>query len=89
MADGSVKWSQRLPARGRAGIVLAGNYLLIYTDTGRVVVADADPAAYRQRAEYQLAGPNWSPPVVAAGCLYLRDRTSLRCVPLPGKEQDD
>jgi outer membrane protein assembly factor BamB len=83
LADGAVRWTQPLPANGRAGIVLADGLLLVYTDTGRLIVADADPAAYRQRADYALAGGNWSSPVLAGGCLYLRDFQSLRCVQLP------
>ena len=84
VTDGRVRWSEPVPGIQRAGIVRAGACLLIYTDAGRLVVVDADPRAFRQRAAYDLAGSNWSPPVVAAGCLFLRDRQSLRCVELPG-----
>jgi len=83
LKDGSVVWSQGMPARQRGGIVLADTCLLIYTDRGRLVVADASPKGYHERARYDIAGRNWVPPVVAAGDLFLRDHSSLRCIPLP------
>jgi outer membrane protein assembly factor BamB len=83
LSDGRVRWSQPLPASERAGIVLADGHLLVYTDTGDLVVCDAAPAGYRERARYALAGRNWVPPVIAQGCLFLRDKSTLRCLVLP------
>jgi len=82
IADGRECWRADLPGRQRAGMVLADAKLLIYTDRGRLLVADASPDGFRKRAEYALAGRNWVPPILANGCLFLRDEGSLQCVEL-------
>jgi len=84
IATGAVRWSRRGLASQRAGIVVADGKLLIYTDAGRLIVADASPHQYREYADIRVAGHNWIPPVLADGRLFLRDSRSLRCIDLPG-----
>jgi hypothetical protein len=78
-----VVWETAFPCRQRAGVVLADGRLIAYTDTGRLVVLDASFEAFRERARIEVAGRNWVPPVLAQGCLFLRDHKGLRCLRLP------
>jgi len=83
IATGQVRWSRPRLASQRAGIVLAAGKLLTYTDRGTLVVADASPTGYREYADIRVTGHTWVPPVLADGCLFLRDSSSLSCIPLP------
>ncbi len=89
LADGSVRWSQRLDAEQRAGMLQADDCLIVYTDRGGLLVVEATSAGYRERARLAGAGRNWVPPVLAAGCLFLRDEDSLRCLALPAPAEPD
>jgi outer membrane protein assembly factor BamB len=70
-ATGKVRWSQ--PRYGVAHVILADAKLLIQTVEGRIALAAADPAKYRELAAFQLTRePTRAIPAFAAGRLYVR-----------------
>jgi outer membrane protein assembly factor BamB len=70
-ATGKVRWSQ--PGYGVAHLILADGKLLIQTVKGRLVLAAADPAKYRELAAFDLTRePTRALPALAAGRLYVR-----------------
>jgi outer membrane protein assembly factor BamB len=76
---GKIAWTKK--GHGRGSLVAASDLLVIMAENGQLVLADASPAAYRERAALRFSRqkPCWSPPVVAQGKLYLRDDARLAC----------
>ncbi len=70
-ATGKVRWSKS--GYGVAHLILAGDKLLIQTTDGRLALAAADPAAYRELATAHIAsGPTRALPALSRGRLYVR-----------------
>jgi outer membrane protein assembly factor BamB len=70
-ATGKVRWSQA--GYGVAHLILVGDKLLIQTAEGRIALAAADPAKYRELAAAQVTDqPTRALPALAAGRLYVR-----------------
>jgi len=80
VANGNVRWA--VPTLGKGSLMLAGDKLIILTDRGRLVVADAATDTYRERASAQVIGgrDTWAPPVLSRGRIYLRSLTDLVCL---------
>ena len=71
VATGKVRWTQ--PNFGVAHAILADGKLLLQTADGRLALAAADPAKYRELASAQVAQePTRALPALAAGQLYVR-----------------
>lgn len=79
-AQGAVLWSERM-APGH--VLLNGKTLVILTEKGEVILADASREKFAARTRGQiLTGPHRSPPALAGGVLYARDRKTLVAVDL-------
>jgi outer membrane protein assembly factor BamB len=64
-------------------LILAGNHLIVLTETGDLVLAEATPEEYRQvvKLPKTLTGSQtWTLPVLAGGRLYLRDDEKVLCL---------
>jgi outer membrane protein assembly factor BamB len=83
-ATGKLRWSQE--GFGVAHIVLADGKLLVQKVDGNLVLAAADPAAYRELAAFELTGqPTRALPALSGGRLYVRTGSgggTLVCVPV-------
>ncbi|HWA99909.1 MAG TPA: PQQ-binding-like beta-propeller repeat protein [Pirellulales bacterium] len=81
-ATGEVRWSQR--GFGCGSLLLAGGKLLILSDDGELVIADADPGKFHELARARvLDGRCWTVPTLANGRLYCRDAVGdLVCLDL-------
>ncbi|MFV2065852.1 MAG: PQQ-binding-like beta-propeller repeat protein, partial [Pirellulales bacterium] len=81
-ATGKKKWKRR--GLGCGSLMLADGKLIILSDEGRLVVAEASPDAYTSIAEADiLEGKCWTVPVLADGRLYARNAAGdLVCVDL-------
>jgi outer membrane protein assembly factor BamB len=79
-ASGKELWSAPL----RGSLIRAGNRLIIITLTGELVIAAAEPQAYRELARTQvLGGTCWTAPTLSDGCLYVRNaKGDLICLDL-------
>jgi outer membrane protein assembly factor BamB len=73
MRSGRVTWQSR--GMGRGGTLLAsGNNLLVLTERGELVVAEANPQRYAEVSRAQvLGGTCWVQPILANGRIYCRN----------------
>lgn len=76
LATGKVRWSTERVVHG--GIILAGNDLLITSDSGELVRVAADPKAFVEKARAQILGREGrAQPALANGLLFARDKAKL------------
>jgi outer membrane protein assembly factor BamB len=80
--DGSVRWRQSGFEKG--GVVALDSMVIAVNGAGGdVVMAKLSPDRYEELGRFTpLGGQSWSPPVVAAGKLLIRNRKALACVDL-------
>jgi outer membrane protein assembly factor BamB len=75
---GKVRWKQG--GFGTGSLILADGHLLILGEQGDLVVAEATPAGYREKARATLLrGPVRAQPALAEGRFYARDGGRLGC----------
>jgi outer membrane protein assembly factor BamB len=79
---GELKWARKDPKFG--SLIRARDKLLILSDKGELVLAEASPADFKPLARAKvLSGLCWTPPALANGRLYVRNaRGELRCLEL-------
>ncbi|MFO1499003.1 MAG: PQQ-binding-like beta-propeller repeat protein [Verrucomicrobiota bacterium] len=71
-ASGELKWSQG--GLGCASLMIADGKLIVLSDKGELVVADASQERFQASARAQvLGGKCWIPPVLANGRIYCRN----------------
>ncbi len=85
LATGNLMWATN--NFGMGGLILVGTNLLVLTEDGQLVVAQAAPDAYHELARYQAFqfGPNargkcWNSPGFSNGRIYARSTTGGICV---------
>jgi outer membrane protein assembly factor BamB len=83
---GQIKWSERAAAAG--AVCYADGRIYFHGENGTVLLVEANPEKYTEQGRF--TPPNapapanqmeksWAYPVVADGCLYLRNKESLWC----------
>ena len=82
---GQVKWSQS--GMGTGSLMLADGKLIILGEKGKLVIAEASPAGFKELASAQiLTGKCWTVPVLANGRIYARNADGLLvCVDVSNK----
>jgi outer membrane protein assembly factor BamB len=77
---GATRWAQK--GLGVGSLISADGKLIILSETGELVVAEANAAAFKPLARAQiLGGKCWATPVLANGRLYARNtKGDLVCV---------
>jgi len=82
---GEVKWSQE--GLGKATLIIADGKLVILSEGGALVIAEASPAAFKEIARAQaVRGHCWTMPTLANGRIYCRtDTGSVACIDVSGK----
>jgi outer membrane protein assembly factor BamB len=90
-ATGRTMWTRKM---GMGSVVAVGTYLLLMTETGRLIAAVATPAAYREIASCQLGkkrvGEWFTLPTFARSRLYVRNFSGdCFCLDLAKKPQAD
>lgn len=85
LATGQVKWKQA--GFGLGALMSADGKLIILSDRGELIVAEANPKSFRPLARAQvLGGKCWTVPVLANGRVYCRNaQGTLVCLDLAGK----
>jgi outer membrane protein assembly factor BamB len=85
LPTGELKWVRKDPAFG--SMILAGGKLLLLSDKGELLLAEASPAECKVLARAKvLSGVCWTPPALANGRLYVRNaRGELRCLELEAR----
>ncbi len=70
--DGSKKWGQM--GFGQGSVIAVGTKLLVLSDKGLLVMAEAQPESYKELGRQQiLNGKTWTQPAIANGHLFARD----------------
>jgi outer membrane protein assembly factor BamB len=88
---GKVTWQEdKVP--GRCMYVVAGGMLFIRTQTGKMLLAAADPQELKVTSEFKpprpdMGQPAWTFPVVANGRLYIREYDTILCYDVHDPEQ--
>ena len=75
---GKMAWRDR--SVGKGSLIYADQRLYLYSEGGVVGLAEANPAAYRERGRFTLAtsaSPTWSHPIITGGKLILRDQDTI------------
>jgi outer membrane protein assembly factor BamB len=82
---GEVKWSQS--GLGKGTLMAADGKLIVLAEKGELVIAAADPTAFKPLTRWQvLGGKCWTAPVLSNGRIYCRNaRGDLVCVDVSGK----
>jgi len=83
---GEVKWSQE--GLGKGSLMIAGGKLVILSERGKIVIAQASPDGFKELAGAQiLTGKCWTVPVLANGKIYARNNPDgqLVCIDVSGK----
>lgn len=76
LADGKVIWTQS--GMGMGALMLADGKLIILSDKGELVIAEASRKGYTELARAQVVrGPCWTMPVLANGRIFARSRTGM------------
>jgi outer membrane protein assembly factor BamB len=83
---GRCVWRQRGHSFGKGSLLIAGGHLLVLGEYGRLALAEATPAGYREVAACQVSEHKcWTVPSLAGGRLYVRDEGQLLCLDLGGE----
>jgi len=73
---GEVKWTKR--GYGKGSLILVDDKLIILSDKGKLVVADASPDAYKENCSIQaIDGKSWTAPSFYNGKVYVRNLTEM------------
>ena len=83
--NAQVKWSQ--DGMGTGSLMLANGKLIILSEDGKLVIAEASPDGYKEISSAQiLTYKCWTVPVLANGRIYARNTGGrLVCVDVGGK----
>ncbi len=77
-ATGKVMWRHR--SVGKGSLAYADGHLYLLSENNVVGLAEATPAAYREKARFTIPDqgwPSWAHPVISGGRLYIRDQGIL------------
>jgi outer membrane protein assembly factor BamB len=94
LATGEVKWSEK--KYGKGSLLVADGKLILYSDRGKLGVAQASPEGYKELALAQVleaktdhpskASPDtWAMPILANGKIHCRSLDDLVCLDVTGK----
>ncbi|MGH7490882.1 MAG: PQQ-binding-like beta-propeller repeat protein [bacterium] len=82
-ATGEDKWKTR--GLGKGTVMLADGHLIVLSERGKLVLAEASSEGYVEKASAQiLRGKCWTSPSLANGKLYLRNEREMVCLDLKG-----
>ncbi len=88
LSSGKEVWAERRKL-GVGSVAAADGHLYCFDEEeGTVALVEASPEGYKEKGRFALprqsksravSGRLWTPPVIANGCLYLRDQELLFC----------
>jgi outer membrane protein assembly factor BamB len=90
LQSGRSRWKKRRsPEFGHGQILLVGDVVLLLSERGELILFDASPAKYRERASLPaLEGITWNNPALAGNLLLVRNATEAAAFELPLREGD-
>jgi outer membrane protein assembly factor BamB len=82
-STGKPRWDKT--GLGKGSLLAADGHLIIRSERGDLILAEATPTAYREKARCRpLRGVCCSVPVLAGGRLYLRNEKVILALDLKG-----
>jgi outer membrane protein assembly factor BamB len=86
---GKLKWKDGRYGNGQ--ILLAGDLILVGTETGKLVLVEATPDGHHELASAQVleGRKNWNYLTVARGRAYVRNHEMMACYELPVQGKKD
>lgn len=73
---GERRWAKR--GLGKGSLIAADGMLIVLSERGKLVLAEATPEGYEELASHQvLSGRCWTQPTLSGGRLYLRNHDEL------------
>ncbi|HMJ64236.1 MAG TPA: PQQ-binding-like beta-propeller repeat protein [Candidatus Binatia bacterium] len=83
---GDVKWKET--SAGLGALMAADGKLIVLSEKGELIIAEATPNAFKPLARAQvLGGKCWTTPVISNGRIYCRNsQGNLVCVDVSGKQ---
>ena len=83
-ATGEQRWAHR--GLGKGSLLAADGLLLVLSDQGVLVLAEATPDGYVEKGRVQaLEGRTWTAPSLAAGNVCMRDHDEIACYDVSAK----
>jgi outer membrane protein assembly factor BamB len=87
LETGKRQWKhRRRPAFGHGQILLVGDVILLLTEKGQVVLAEASPKRYRELASLRVFDEEqitWNNPALSGSYLLVRNSVEVACYRLP------
>jgi outer membrane protein assembly factor BamB len=82
--SGKIMWREKgARSFGKATLIIADGHLIIMGEDGRLVLAEATPEGYREKASFQITQFKcWTVPAISAGKLYFRNEAEAACLDL-------
>ena len=80
LATGKILWKRRGPGVGSAAVICVDNRFIFRYQNGVVALIQADESGFVTQGKLQIpdaGGDSWSHPVVANGCLFLREQNVI------------
>lgn len=78
---GTETWGKR--RLGKGSLIYADGQLIVLSEKGKLVLAEAKPDAYVEKANAQiLQGRTWTQPTLADGKLFVRHQSEMVCLNL-------
>jgi outer membrane protein assembly factor BamB len=83
---GKTLWREKgIRSFKKGSLLISDGHLIILSEYGKLHLAEATPEGYREKAHFQVSENKcWTVPILAAGRLYVRDESCLRCFDLRG-----
>ena len=87
LATGERKWKDGRYGHGQ--VLLVSDTLLIQAEPGQIVLADANPSAFREMGKLEaLSSKTWNTPALAGDLLLVRNDQEAVCYRLPMKRKN-
>lgn len=85
LATGKRKWkSRRRPVVGNGQIMLVGESIVVLSETGEVILVEANPKKYRELGSFPaIEGVTWNNPALSRDHLLVRNAEEAACFKLP------
>jgi outer membrane protein assembly factor BamB len=78
LSNGTRKWCGGGGGMG-SSVLLANDQLVVMTDDGNLIVANASPTSYQEVHRLNVPGGSWTPPTISNGKLYVRGTGEVIC----------
>ncbi|HEX4147915.1 MAG TPA: PQQ-binding-like beta-propeller repeat protein, partial [Pirellulales bacterium] len=78
--SGKRRWKQGRYGHGQVLLLADEGLLVVTSESGEAVLLQATPEAHRELGRFQaITGKTWNHPVIAHGCLFVRNDEEIAC----------